>query len=85
MRLGGQLIVNPGSVCLPGYTDDRPVPHVMQTGTPDASYAILERGAAGWSVIFRQVPYDCGRMAACARARGREDWAQALAPGWVRA
>lgn len=84
VRLGGQLIVNPGSVGLPGYEDDNPVPHVMQTGTSDASYAILERGAAGWSVIFRHVPYDTARMAACAGAAGRADWAQAVATGWVR-
>lgn len=84
VRLGAQMIVNPGSVGQPGYEDDLPVPHVMQTGTPDASYAILERGAAGWSVTFRRVPYDMTRMVACAHAEGREDWAQMVATGWWR-
>ena len=85
VRIGAQMIVNPGSVGQQGYEDDAPVPHVMQTGTPDASYAILERSPAGWSVTFRRVPYDSSRMAACALAEGREDWAQMVETGWWRA
>ena len=38
----GRLIVNPGSVGSPGYRDIHPFPHVMEAGTPDARYAILE-------------------------------------------
>ncbi len=83
VRLGGSLIVNPGSVGLPGYEAGAPVPHVMQTGLPDASYAILDHGPAGWRATFRQVPYDPTRMAAKARRHGREDWARALETGWL--
>ena len=39
----GQTIVNPGSVGLPAYDDDRPVKHFMETYSPHASYAILEK------------------------------------------
>ncbi len=84
VRLGnGRVILNPGSVGLPAYDDDRPVPHVMQTGTPAARWALAERGGSGWAVSFRQVPYDTARMAGLARAAGREDWARAVATGWL--
>ncbi len=81
----GRLIVNPGSVGCPGYDDPTPpIPHIVQTGTPDASYALLEEAGDGWRVEFRQVPYDSGAMAALAAARGRPVWASALATGWIR-
>jgi len=80
----GRTIVNPGSVGGPGYRDVAPYPHAVETGTPDAAYAILERRGDGWQVTYRQVPYDNQAMAALARANGREDWASALATGWIR-
>jgi hypothetical protein len=56
----------------------------MQTGTPDACYAILERTARGWTTAIRTVPYDHMPMADLARRNGRPEWASALATGWVR-
>ncbi len=85
VRLGdGRLIVNPGSVGCPGYTDDMPVPHIVETGSPDANYAILEKKTGCWSVSMRQVPYDHMAMSDLAAERGRLDWASALATGWIR-
>ncbi|MBY6004335.1 metallophosphatase family protein [Salipiger bermudensis] len=83
LRLNGQLIVNPGSVGCPGYDDIHPVPHVVETGTPDACYAVLTRVGEDWQVSHRHVPYDSRRMAALARARGRDEWASALETGWL--
>ena len=80
---GGQVIVNPGSVGCPAYTDDQPVPHLMQSGTPCASYALIDRTQLGWSVSFRLVPYDTSRMVGLARQAGREDWAKAIETGWL--
>ncbi|WP_425051723.1 metallophosphoesterase family protein [Psychromarinibacter sp. S121] len=80
---GGPQIVNPGSVGLPAYDDDTPVAHVMQTGTPDASYAELVRCGDRWSVTIHSVPYESARMAALARDENREDWATALETGWL--
>lgn len=80
----GRMIVNPGSVGLPAYDHDVPRPHFMETGSPDASYAILEKSSDRWSVTFRRVAYDNAVMAAMARAAGRQEWASALATGWVR-
>jgi predicted phosphodiesterase len=80
----GRMIVNPGSVGGPGYRDVAPFPHAVETGTPDASYAILERSGDRWQVTFRQVPYDHAAMADLARQNGRLEWASALATGWIR-
>jgi diadenosine tetraphosphatase ApaH/serine/threonine PP2A family protein phosphatase len=80
----GRLIVNPGSVGSPGYRDTLPSPHVVEAGTPDARYAILELVAGSWRVTFRHVPYDHAAMAALARHNGQPELASALATGWIR-
>jgi predicted phosphodiesterase len=80
----GRTIVNPGSVGCPGYRDVAPYPHAVESGTPDASYAILDDGGGHWQVTYRQVPYDHATMAALARQNGRLEWASALATGWIR-
>jgi diadenosine tetraphosphatase ApaH/serine/threonine PP2A family protein phosphatase len=80
----GRLIVNPGSVGSPGYRDTLPSPHVVEAGTPDARYAILEFADGAWRVTFRHVPYDHDAMAALARRNGQPELASALATGWVR-
>jgi predicted phosphodiesterase len=79
----GQTIVNPGSVGLAAYSDDSPVPHAMETYSPDASYAILEKTAAGWGVTFRKIPYDTRGAVRTAAERGRSDWAYQIATGRV--
>jgi putative phosphoesterase len=79
-----RMIVNPGSAGCPGYRDVAPHPHAVETGTPDANYAILERRDDRWQVTFRQVPYDHNAMADLARQNGRLEWASALATGWIR-
>ena len=79
----GRLIVNPGSVGSPGYRDIHPFPHVIEAGTPDARYAILELTEGNWQVTFRHVPYDHATMAALARQNGQAELANALATGWI--
>ena len=79
----GRMIVNPGSVGLPGYDGRTPVPYMVEVGTPDACYAIIERTAAGWSTAIRYVPYDSAAAAEMARSRGWPVWASALATGWI--
>ena len=80
----GRLVVNPGSVGLPGYDGKVPVPYVVEVGTPHACYAILEHAGGGWSATIRYVPYDTTAMAALARAKGMLTWASAIATGWVQ-
>ena len=79
----GRLVVNPGSVGVPGFSYNVPFPHVIEAGTPDARYAILELADASWRVTFRHVPYDHDAMAALARRNGDAEFASALATGWI--
>jgi diadenosine tetraphosphatase ApaH/serine/threonine PP2A family protein phosphatase len=85
IKLGdGRIIVNPGSVGIPGFRHDKPYMHVIEAGTPDAAYAILELRDGSWHVTFRHVPYDHDAMAALARQNGQPELASALATGWIR-
>ena len=79
----GRMIVNPGSVGGPGFSYHVPYPHLIEAGTPDARYAILELTSGSWSVTFRHVPYDNNAMALLARRNGDPEFASALATGWV--
>jgi len=79
----GQLIVNPGSVGLPGFVASSPHPHVIENASPDARYAIVERNAGEWSSSLIAVPYDFRSMAELAHRRGRAEWHRALLTGYV--
>lgn len=83
-RESAQLIVNPGSVGLQGFDDELPSYHVMETGSPDARYAIVEKTAAGWLVEQFAVPYAYKPMAELAHRRQRPDWEIALLTGYMR-
>ena len=77
----GRLIVNPGSVGLPAYSDDYPVFHKMETGSPHASYAILSRDKTNWRVEHLKIPYDWEKAAQIASENQRADWAKWLRMG----
>jgi len=79
----GSVVVNAGSVGLPAYSDDLPFPHKMETGSPHARYAIVERTDLGWRVDLRAISYDWGKAAAIAVANGFPDWANALRMGYA--
>ncbi len=79
----GKLIVNPGSVGMPAYTSDLPLPHGMESGSPHAKYAILSKTELGWLVEHVLVPYDWGKAAHVALDNGRSDWARWIATGRV--
>jgi predicted phosphodiesterase len=78
----GRVVVNPGSVGLPAYEDDGSTPHVVETGCPDARYAIVRRGMTGWSVEFVCVPYDWRAAGAAARKAGWPAWARNVETGY---
>ncbi|MEM9358879.1 MAG: metallophosphoesterase family protein [Pseudomonadota bacterium] len=83
-RLSDDLyVLNPGSVGCPAYDDTHPTYHVVQTGTPNASYAIVEQNDGNWDFSFRSVAYRHHDASALAYSRGRKDWARALATGWL--
>ena len=78
---GGPLVVNPGSVGLPAYTDAAPDPYVVENGSPHARYAVMTRTRAGWQVTHHAVPYDYGRAARETAFAGRPDRAHWLQTG----
>lgn len=77
----GRLAVNCGSVGLQAYDDDAPFFHVMQNGTPQARYAVLERTPSGWTAEQRRVDYEWEAAAAAAERNARPDWARWLRTG----
>jgi len=76
----GRLVVNPGSVGLPAYTEELPVPYAIEAGSPHARYAIVERVAGSWRVQHIAVPYDWDAASRMSERNGRTDWAE-----WLRA
>jgi predicted phosphodiesterase len=77
----GRLVVNPGSVGMPAYTDDVPIEHKMEAGSPHARYAVITRTVNGWQVEQVSVVYDWYAAGAAARQRGRPDRAQRIETG----
>lgn len=79
----GRVVLNPGSVGLQAYDAKWPYPHVMQTGSPHARYAIADHTDGVWHIEFLQVAYDWDAAAELAAANGRPDWARTLRTGIV--
>ena len=77
----GRMIVNAGSVGLPAYSDDWPLFHRMEAGSPHASYVLLERTEKDWDCEFVRVAYDWEKAAEQAERNGRKDWARWLRTG----
>jgi hypothetical protein len=77
------LIINPGSVGCPGYLDPTPPAHVSEAGSPHARYGLLSATASGWRVELLAIAYDWAAAARRAGEAGREDWACALATGFL--
>ncbi|GIF05048.1 metallophosphoesterase family protein [Actinoplanes siamensis] len=85
VRLGtGTLIVNPGSAGWPAYDDDEPYPHVMESGSPHARYAIVDNASGRWEAELLAVQYDWEAAARLAESNGRPDVAVQLRTGRAR-
>jgi predicted phosphodiesterase len=90
---GGCLLVNPGSVGRPAFSDDHPHPWVAETGSPHARWALLQRTsdgtavdgggdcAAAWRVQLRAIAYDWEASARRAESLGFAAWARQLRTG----
>ena len=77
----GRLIVNPGSVGMPAYEENRPYAHKMETGPPHARYAIVEKRNGKWMSELFAVLYDWEKATTVAEKRERPDWARTLRTG----
>jgi predicted phosphodiesterase len=83
VTVGDVLVVNPGSVGWPAYTDTDPVPHAVETGSPHARYALLTRTRGGWAAALRAIEYDWEVAATQAERLGRPDIAFGARTGRV--
>ncbi len=75
------LIVDPGSVGLPAYTDDVPFPHAMENGTPHARYSVIYSSGETHNVEEISLFYDWEAAARTAEGNGYPDWALWLRTG----
>lgn len=81
VRHGPSLIVNPGSVGLQAYVAHGPPAYVVETGTVDARYALVERVGEGFRAELISVPYDYRAAVALAESAFVPEWAHALRTG----
>ena len=77
----GKVIVNPGSVGLQAFVHGSPPRHVVETGSPHARYAVVEKVDDAWQAEIIRVAYDWNRASDLAAARGRPGWAVWLRTG----
>ncbi len=80
----GSLILNPGSVGCPSYDDPGNDPHVSETGSPHAIYAVLTVICEQVSAKMIAITYDWKAASARAETNGRADWAYCLRTGWFK-
>lgn len=78
---GCPLVINAGSVGLQAFTDDKPAPHHVSTGSPHARYAIVTIREHGNAIEEVVLSYEWERAAAQAEQHGRADWAKWLRTG----
>ena len=78
----GPLILNPGSVGCPSYDDPGDEPHVSESGSPHARYAVLTIIGEQVSAEMNAITYDWKAASARAETNGRAEWAYGLRTGW---
>src|ERR1700733_8565360 len=81
----GPTILNPGSVGCPSYDDPGNEPHLSESGSPHARYAILDINEDQMSADMIAITYDWKSAVARAESNGRHDWANGLRTGWFMA
>lgn len=79
----GQIVINPGSVGLQAYGEEKPSYHRVENNSPDATYIILTIEEDKFNIELKKVAYDFESAAKDALQNGREDWAYALRTGKV--
>lgn len=77
--------MNPGSVGCPSYDDPGDDPHISETGSPHARYAVLNVNEDQVSADMIAITYDWKSAVARADGNGRPDWATGLRTGWFSA
>ncbi len=83
IKTRNKIIINPGSIGLPAYDDDLPIPFKMESLSPHAKYAILNINANGINVELISIEYDYETAASVAEKNDRKDWAKWIRTGCV--
>jgi len=76
---GNKTIINAGSVGLPAYNDESPIPHKMESFNPRAKYSILTVYEKLVNIEQVALSYDFETAARTAEKNNRNDWAK-----WIR-
>jgi predicted phosphodiesterase len=79
---GNRLVINPGSVGCPNFSDN-PTVSRNDARAPHARYAIATKRNGRWSADFIALAYDWDAAATRALANGRPEWAQSYREGRV--
>lgn len=79
----GPWVINPGSVGNPAYRPTGPAPHVSESGSPAARYALLSIDDDQVNIDLVAISYDHAAAASRADKNGRPDWAHALRTGFM--
>lgn len=75
-------VINPGSVGLPAYTDEEPFPHVVETLSPHAKYAIIRiQNKYIEKIEHVELRYDWNQASNMAKNNSRDDYAYPLKTG----
>lgn len=77
---GKRLVVNPGSVGCPRYSDNAD-PEANEAGSPHARYAVATREHGKWSLEFFALAYDWSPVVDRAVANGYAEWASGFLKG----
>jgi len=81
VEIPGSIIINPGSVGLQAYDDDKPEYHIIEMRSPHARYSIIEYQNKIQTIETIAVSYDCQSAVKQALRNNRLDWAIGLQSG----
>lgn len=80
----GKMIIDPGSVGLPAYADDNPLPHKVESFTNFAKYSIVTyNNEKVVKVEHCEVKYDWYKACAAAKLSGSKEYADSISTGRV--
>ncbi|MBF4695516.1 metallophosphoesterase family protein [Fusibacter ferrireducens] len=77
-----KVVINAGSVGLPAYTDEEPLPHFIETLSPFAKYVIITtQNKIINKIEYVEVNYDWNKASEIAKNNSRDDYAYPIKTG----
>jgi putative phosphoesterase len=76
-----KLIINPGSIGLPAYKDNKPIPHKMESGNQLTRYTIIIKKDSNYDIHNVMLSYNYEKAIELAKQNNRNDWAKWLKTG----